>query len=224
MSEDKTLNVYQRFSQACQIIDGQAWTRDLENKQYKSIPIDQMRGGVRKACVKAGIVHVGPIDLEYEHTVIDGRTHRYIGSCKFRYVNIDNPDECIEMETVGEAMDNGDKGVGKLVTNLIKNHYKAAFDIGEQDQDDVDSYSNAEFEQATHQAAARVEKSGKAAACRKAINDWISEDPMVNASSEIVGQYAKDNGIIGEWSNDVVIACYMALRKAGVKGLKEVDL
>lgn len=223
MSEDKTLNVYQRYRLACQAIDGQAWVANLENRQYKSIPIDQMRAGVRKACIKAGISHVGPYDFEYTETIID-RTRYYIGSCKFRLVNCDNPTEYIEFESLGFAMDNGDKGIGKFITNLIKNFYKSAFDIGEQDEDDVDSYSNAEFEQATHQAAAKVEKSSKAAACRKAINDWISEDPMVNASNEIIGQYAKDNGIIGEWSNDVVIACYTALRKAGAKGLKEVDL
>lgn len=224
MSEDKTLNVYQRFVHACEIIDGQAWTRDLENKQYKSIPIDQMRGGVRKACIKAGLVHVGPIDIEYERTVVDGRTYRYIASCKFRYINADQPDQFIEFETVGEAMDNGDKGIGKLVTNLIKNHYKAAFDIGEQSEDDVDSYSNGEFEQATQKAVAKAKTSDKAAACRKAINDWVSEDVMVNASNEIIGKFAKGRGVINEWPDDVLIDCYKALRESGVKGLKEVEL
>ena len=223
MTEDKPLNVYQRFSQACAIIDGQAWVADLENRQYKSIPIDAMRAGVRKACIKAGIVHVGPYDIEYERTVIDGRTYRYIGSCKFRYVNADDPDQVIEFESVGEAMDNGDKGVGKFVTNLIKNHYKSAFDIGEQSEDDVDSYSNGEFEQATQKAAAKAKTASIAAACRKAINDWVSEDIMVNASNEIVAKYAK-NGIISEWPDDVLISCYQELHASGVKGLREVGL
>lgn len=139
------LNVYQRMNKVYKIIGSQAWVKDMENKQFKSIPIDAMRKGVREACAEAGLIHVGPKDLDYEQISTDGRTFRYVGTCKFEYVNIDNPEERIEFETMGEAMDNGDKCVGKFITNLIKNHYKAAFDIGEQGKDDVDSYSNEEY-------------------------------------------------------------------------------
>ena len=146
-----TLNVYQRMNKACEIIGSQAWVRDLENKMYKSIPIDAMRNGVRAACVQAGLVHVGPVEIDYTVTR-DDRMMRYVGTCKFLYVNVDNPQDFIEYESLGEAMDTGDKGIGKFVTNLIKNHYKAAFDIGEQNEDDVDSYSNEDFEQKKAQA------------------------------------------------------------------------
>lgn len=139
------LNVYQRMAKVCEIIGAQAWVKDLANSQYKSIPIDAMRNGVRSACVQAGLVHVGPVDIDYTITKED-RTYRYLGTCRFVYINIDNPEERIEFESIGEAMDNGDKGVGKFVTNLIKNHYKAAFDIGEQNEDDLDNYSNDDFE------------------------------------------------------------------------------
>ena len=139
------LNVYQRMNRIYKIIGSQEWVKSMENNQFKSIPIDAMRKGVREACAEAGLIHVGPKDLEYERISTDGRTFRYVGTCKFEYINIDNPEERIEFETMGEAMDNGDKCVGKFITNLIKNHYKAAFDIGEQGKDDVDSYSNEEY-------------------------------------------------------------------------------
>ena len=141
----ETLNVYQRMSKACKIIGSQAWVKSMENNQYKSIPIDDMRKGVREACVEAGLVHIGPINIQYERTTKDDRTYKIVGTCSFQYINIDNPEEYIEYESMGEAMDNGDKCVGKFVTNLIKNHYKAAFDIGEQGKDDVDSYSNEQY-------------------------------------------------------------------------------
>ena len=149
-----TLNVYQRMNQVYKIIGSQAWVKSMENNQFKSIPIDAMRKGVREACAEAGLVHIGPKDLDYQLINTDGRTYRYVGTCKFEYINIDNPEERIEFETMGEAMDNGDKCVGKFITNLIKNHYKAAFDIGEQGKDDVDSYSNEEY----YEADARIKE------------------------------------------------------------------
>ena len=60
------LNVYQRMSKACEIIDGMEWVKDMSNSQYKSVPIDKMRAGVRKACIMAGLVHLGPENIEIE--------------------------------------------------------------------------------------------------------------------------------------------------------------
>ena len=154
----EALNVYQRMSKACKIIGSQAWVKSMENNQYKSIPIDDMRKGVREACVEAGLVHIGPINIQYERTTKDDRTYKIVGTCSFQYVNIDNPEEFIEYESMGEAMDNGDKCVGKFVTNLIKNHYKAAFDIGEQGKDDVDSYSNEQYYETDERIKAKTAK------------------------------------------------------------------
>lgn len=158
MTEEKVKNAYQRFSEACRIIGAQPWVKDMENSQYKSIPIDDMRKGVRQACAQVGLVHVGPLNIKYERIAQD-RTVRYIGTCEFIYVNTDDPDDQITFESMGESMDNGDKGVGKFVTNCIKNHYKAAFDIGEQGKDDVDSYSNDEYFQKDAKIAEYVAKS-----------------------------------------------------------------
>lgn len=189
------LNVYQRFSLACRIIDSQEWVKDQSNAQYKSIPIDAMRAGVRKACIKAGLIHLGPVDLDYSYEK-DDRTFRWRGSCHFVYVNADRPDERITFESIGEAMDNGDKGAGKLISNLIKSHYKAAFDIGEQGKDDVDSYSNEEV----YAEADRIAGKAKAAKPRRtaaqnrmldSLTAWMTEPdedvlavvmPRVNAA------------------------------------------
>lgn len=142
-------NVYQRFSEACKIIGSQEWVKNMKNGQYSSIPVDDMRAGVREACAKVGLVHVGPYDIEVNRvadtTNKGSNLIRMDGSCKFRYINIDDPTQTIEYDSMGEAMDNGDKCTGKFITNLIKNHYKAAFDIGELGKDDLDQYSNEDF-------------------------------------------------------------------------------
>ena len=151
-------NVYQRMVKAAEIIGSQQWVKDMANNQFKSIPIDAMRNGVRAACVKVGLVHIGPVDIEYNLSRSDERTTKIMGTCKFIYVNADNPDESIEYESMGEAMDNGDKCVGKFITNLIKNHYKSAFDIGEQGKDDIDSYSNEEYYEADARIKAKASR------------------------------------------------------------------
>ena len=160
INENKpTLNVHQRFLEACKIISLQPWAKDTKNAQYKSIPIDDMRRGVRNACIEAGLIHIGPSDIDCKREA-KGSTNSNMtllhGSCTFSYVNVDDPTESIVFDSLGEAMDPGDKGTGKFITNLIKNHYKSAFDIGEQGKDDIDSYSNEEiYEEAerTHRRA-----------------------------------------------------------------------
>lgn len=138
------LNVYQKMVEAAKIIGSQEWVKAMKNGQYSSIPIDDMRAGVREACVKVGLVHVGPYDIDYNRVTVD-RSIRMDGVCKFKYINAENPEEWVVFDSMGEAMDNGDKCTGKFITNLIKNHYKACWDIGEQGKDDIDSYSNEEY-------------------------------------------------------------------------------
>ncbi len=214
-------NVFQRMQKACSIIDGQAWVKDLSNSQYKSIPIDAMRAGVRKACVQAGLVHTGPDDLEIQRErSSDGRTVRFYATCIFHYYNADNPVEVIAYESAGEAMDNGDKGTGKAITNLIKNHYKSAFDIGEQEdqsREDVDSYSNGQYYRKVAEQQIQEEKSAKDKQQRVMIDkmtEWAFGDSPSDACNEIVIRYATDHGIMDTWTREVVKACYDECLKA----------
>lgn len=156
------LNVYQKLCEVAKAIGSQEWAKSQKNTAYASVPIDAMRGAVREACAKNGLVHVGPYDIQVERFRVE-RTTYLTGFCRFRYVNAEKPEESVEYESIGEAMDNGDKGTGKLETNLIKNHYKAAFDIGEQGKDDIDSYSNEEF-YAEAESIARKQAASKASA------------------------------------------------------------
>ena len=222
-------NVYQRMVKAAEIIGSQQWVKDMANNQFKSIPIDAMRNGVRAACVKVGLVHIGPVDIEYNLSRSDERTTKIMGTCKFVYVNADNPDESIEYESMGEAMDNGDKCVGKFITNLIKNHYKAAFDIGEQGKDDIDSYSNEEYYEADARIQAKAKqdkffKTGdKAQEPKKAARN-PEKDRLVNLLTRIVMEFPSDGDVIfsmldkrklTDLETDELQAIYEAVRPNG---------
>ena len=215
------------MSKACEIIDGMEWVKDMSNTQYKSVPIDKMRAGVRKACIMAGLVHLGPENIEIERDRTD-RTFRLTATCTFRYINIDNPEEVIVCESVGEAMDNGDKGTAKVVSNLIKNHYKAQFDIGEQGKDDIDSYSNEEL----YAEADRIEKN------RQNLREGASQDAFFGGAkkkkpsesrdteqmrqtiltvikdkdrpqlAETFNRYRAEFGLFRDWSDEIVGRCY----------------
>lgn len=184
------LNIYQRHLKACAVIDSMPWIKDQSNPQFKSVPIDAMRAGVRKACITAGMVHHGPSQMDYtreveirkdKNGVEVGKTFRYHGEAKFRLINVDDPTDIMEWDVVGEAMDTGDKGLGKLESSFIKNFYKAAFDIGEKG-DDNDSYANEEFDQFI--AAQRAESERAHAAAEKGKADENEKHRIILANIE----------------------------------------
>lgn len=216
-----TLNVCQRIVKACEILGSQAWEQDLSNSAYKSITIDTMRARVRSACVEAGIIHVGPCDIDLDRIQNPGeKTVHFYASAKFRIINADNPSEVIEYETLGEAMDNGDKGTGKVVTNLIKNFYKSAFDIGALARDDIDSYTNEEFYEEANRINSKAPK--KAAPDpkekqRKILIETMTRWAWTDMDTEIagiIGRYATEHGQMDAWTHEIVKACYDECLKA----------
>lgn len=63
----------------------------------------------------------------------------------------------------------------------------------------------------------------KSTECRKAIESWLSDDPLDNGSNEVIAEYAKRFGQIATWSPGVYIQCYKELVSSGI-ALKGVDL
>jgi hypothetical protein len=221
------------------VIDRMPWAQSQSNSQFKSIPIDAMRAGVRRACIKAGLVHVGPLDLRYEMTVREtkngGVVRFYTGTGTFRYVNVDDPSDYIDYEAVGEAMDSGDKGLSKFVTFLLKNHYKAAFDIGENDDPDRYSYAEEDLMAAAEEKAERRRRNQDAARqdpffgddrapLRKRIGAMMSQDKeeYVEGAAPIVEGYKAQHGLMTQWSKEVLEQCIRDIEHVGeVKAAKD---
>lgn len=208
------MSARRRMIQAQRVIDGMPFSKDLSNSQYKSIPIDAMRAAVRRACIEAGLTHE-LIGIDYKREVRGSGTYFYEGSAVMRFVNADDPSDYIDHPTLGSAMDNGDKGIGKLITNLIKNAYKETFDIGERGKDDIDAYANEDIEaEADRIAANRARVQAKAGEDRffgkpedplKDLRRQIG--PLMVGASEVVLRYKAEHGEVPTWDEETLRAC-----------------
>ena len=200
------LNVYQRMVVAQGVIERTVFeksqksgTKTLKDgKQpddgFNSVPIDAMRSAVRRACIEAGLVHVGFLGLDYRLDTrtakFGGTVYHYEGTAAFRYYNADRPEEYVEFFAAGEANDSGDKSLGKMLTNILKNHYKQCWDIGEHGKDDVDSYSNEEVEDEADRIAERRARRQEAAKRDPFFAKAVSADDEVVALRKRVGAYS----------------------------------
>lgn len=243
IKRETPLNVYQRMVVAQGVIERTVFEKSQKSgaktlkdgKQpddgFNSVPIDAMRSAVRRACIEAGLVHVGFLGLDYK---LDARTskfggtlYHYEGTATFRYVNADDPSDYIDFYSAGEANDSGDKSFGKMLTNIIKNHYKQAWDIGEHGKDDVDSYSNEEVEDEADRIAERRAKRAEAVrndpfyskepsadviALRKQIGQAFSKGGEV---AGIVDRYKAEHGSFSTWDEGTLRACLDEVSKEG---------
>jgi hypothetical protein len=130
-------------------------------------------------------------------------------------VNADDPSDFVDYPSLGEAMDTGDKGAGKLVSNLIKTHYKTCFDIGERGKDDIDSYANedimAEADRIAERRAKSVEKASKDGFFGKPedpLKDLRRQiGPLMVGASEVVLRYKAEHGEVPTWDEETLRAC-----------------
>lgn len=208
------MSARRRMLLAQKVIDGMPFSKDLSNSQYKSIPIDAMRAAVRKACMEAGLTH-RLVCIEYTREVRGSGTYFYEGKAVMLFENADDPEDVIEHPTLGSAMDNGDKGIGKLVTNLIKNAYKECFDIGERGKDDIDAYANEEIEAEADRIAERRAKSREKASQDPFFSDGLAplrrEVGALMARSgeaaEVVSRFKAEHGPLPQWTKETLEEC-----------------
>lgn len=107
------------------------------SSSYKAVGDLDVTLAVKEAETKYGLVSI-PVKQELVKTDIiktagrDGETYKYVDIVKMtlKIVNIDNPDEIVEVESFGRGLDSGDKGFGKASTYARKyallNAYKIA--------------------------------------------------------------------------------------------------
>lgn len=221
------LSASRRMLLAQKVIDGMPFSKDLTNSQYKSVPIDAMRAAVRKACIEAGLTH-RLTDIEYTREIRGSGTYFYEGRAVMRFENIDDPQDAVEHPTLGSAMDNGDKGIGKLVTNLIKNAYKECFDIGERGKDDIDAYANedimAEADRIAERRAKSAEKASRdpffsndLAPLRKNIGAMLTKDGpgFIEGAEEVVNRFKAEHGPLPQWSKEILEQCIAEVKEGG---------
>ena len=209
------LNVHQRLNLARETIRRRAFTKDLSNKQFSSVSIDAMRDAVQEAIIAAGL-NLVLTDKEFSLTE-HGPTKTFMGTALMRVVNADDPADYVEYWTESFANDNGDKGLSKWDTGLLKTAYKEIFQIGERGKDDIDSYSNEEMEaEAERIEAIRARRAAKAAedpffgkpdplaALRKQIG------PLMSSHADTVMRFRQEHGPVPGWDEATLRECIAA--------------
>lgn len=216
-TDAKHRNVHQRLNDARAVLRKRAFSKDLANKQFSSVSIDAMRDAVQEAIIAAGL-NLVLVDKEFTVSA-SGPTKTFVGTAKMRVVNVDDPSDCVEYWTESYANDNGDKGLSKWDTGLLKTAYKEIFQIGERGKDDIDSYSNEELESEAERIEAirqrREENRRKASEdpfFGKPKDDPLADlrrqiGPLMTDHADVVRRYKSEHGPVPSWSEETLRAC-----------------
>lgn len=131
-----TKNLHQRLAAAMGKVD-YIQKEKKQGMRYSIVSHDSVTAKVRPALLAEGIIyHI--VHLQYEQ--IGNRTHCLL---TMRFVNIDNPDDCIDVMSFGYGIDDQDKGAGKAMSYAVK--YALLKTLGLETGDDPDENQDAQF-------------------------------------------------------------------------------
>lgn len=142
-SETKKLNIYQRINAVQQEV--KYLKKDKKVQSYMAATHDAVTALVRDSCVLHGVLI---IPNEHDSIVVDTGTKTSTGTPIIRYesrftisfVNIDEPEDKIDVSINSHANDTGDKATGKALSYAVKNAMLKTFMIetGESDESRVE--------------------------------------------------------------------------------------
>lgn len=112
--EGSMLNIYQRMAAVMNDVSYVQKEDKKVNNQYTFVSHDAVTAKIRPALLKHGIM---PVVSVKEHTQDGNRTEVTI---MVRFVNVDQPEDAIEVESFGYGIDPQDKGPGKAVSYAFK--------------------------------------------------------------------------------------------------------
>lgn len=151
----KPMNLYQRLAAATAEMETVAKNLNVDtgkNKSYKAVSERDVIDAVKKVEAKHGIYSF-PVDrkiiesetLETE-TQYGKRTTFFLRvETVYRFLNIDKPEEYIEVTSYGDGMDSGDKATGKAMTYADKYALMKAYKISTGDDPDQDASVEATY-------------------------------------------------------------------------------
>lgn len=124
-------NIYQRLAEAMSKVSYIQKTRG-GGLQYSVVSHDAVTAKVRPALLDSGIVYF-PVAMS--HKQAGNRTEVAL---TVRFVNIDNPEEYIDVPALGYGIDSQDKGPGKAVSYAVKYALLKALGLETGDDPDLD--------------------------------------------------------------------------------------
>jgi hypothetical protein len=129
-------NLHQRIAEAMKKVT-YIQKEKKQGMRYSIVSHDSVTAKVRPALLEEGVIYY-PISLEYDQQ--GNRT-----SCKIRmiFVNVDEPDDTLYVESFGYGIDDQDKGPGKAMSYAVK--YALLKTLGLETGDDPDEDQNAVY-------------------------------------------------------------------------------
>jgi len=201
--EESMDNIYQRMAKVMQSVSYVQKEDKRVNNQYTFVSHDAVTAKIRPALLEAGIM---PVVTVKEHSQDGNRTEATI--C-VKLVNIDNPNDFVQIESFGYGIDPQDKGPGKAISYAFKYAMLKLFCLETGDDPERDSYE--------HQPAPKAESKKKGASEEeiRTILDYIGVATAEKALQNLWRQ-AQNAGANEQQMEKVTMAC--ADRKAVLLG------
>lgn len=171
------LNIYQRLlkiTEELKTVEKNLSVPVTKNNSYKAVGERDVLDAVKPLEVKYGVY-----SYAYDRKIIDSgelistrkdyQTNEYHDikqlylrlEVTYRFVNVDNPQEYIEIKTYGDGIDTGDKATGKAMTYADKYALLKAYKIStgeDPDQEASDELKSYKDEKATERQLAMISK------------------------------------------------------------------
>lgn len=138
--EKKILNIYQRINKVMADVKYiQKRDKAAKGLPYKYVTHDDVTGALHEPFVKHGIVTTTRVTKKVQ----DG--NRTEVEVLVSFINIDDPEDRIEVESFGYGIDNQDKGPGKAISYATKMAYLKCFmlETGEDPEKDNEDHKPA---------------------------------------------------------------------------------
>jgi hypothetical protein len=140
MSEEKAydefdhvvgMNVHQRIAKAMATLKYVQKDKP-QGLKYSIVSHDKVTAAVRPVLLSVGVIYY---PVEMTHSQDGNRTEVRLN---VRFVNIDRPDDCIDVPALGYGVDAQDKGPGKAVSYAVKYALLKALGLETGDDPDLD--------------------------------------------------------------------------------------
>lgn len=202
MSDVEKMNLYQRMSQIT--FDLQTVAKNLNvstgsGKGYKAVSERDVIDAVKPLESRYGIYSYPYSRETLESAVIEketqyGTTRSYYVRVKtiYRFVNVDKPDEFIDMTVFSVGIDSQDKGDGKAMTYADKYALMKAYKISTGDDPDA-KVSDEEPEKKPEKKIARA-PAEICESCGNAISGSVSKDGKTMTSADVAAVTVKRFG------------------------------
>lgn len=174
---ESQLNIYQRLlkiTEELKTVEKNLSVQVTKNNSYKAVGERDVLDAVKPLEAKYGVY-----SYAYDRKIIDNgeltstRKDFQTGEVKelkqlymrlevvYRFVNVDNPEEFVEIKTYGDGIDSGDKAAGKAMTYADKYALLKAYKIStgeDPDQEASDELKSYKDEKASQRQLAMISK------------------------------------------------------------------